>query len=382
MKKVSVLTMACAIALTAVIVSALTALYLMGGIGSGSSALQKYARLETMRQVIEKHYYIEVDDETLLNGALKGMLASLNDPYTYYITPQEAQVREESESLSYMGLGITVQLREDGNLEVVLIMGGTPADQAGIQVGDLITRINGEDVKGKDLNEAVSMIRDAENEQISAEILRGDETLIITVTPEPIPISNINYTMLDDRIGYIGITQFAGNDVEDFTAALEELQAEGAKGLIIDVRGNPGGYLDHVTRIADQLLPEALLVYTQDRSGKRVDHYSDAQYCDLPVCVLVNGASASASEILTAAIKDNNRGTVIGTQTYGKGIVQSVYTFEDDGAAMQFTSSTYYTPNGVCIHGTGVAPDIVEEDEEEQILKAIDILNEAINDER
>lgn len=381
MKKNSttVLAVVVAIVLTAVVSSALTILYLMGGIRESGGPFRRYARLETIRKTVEKEYYTEVDDETLLNGAMKGMLAGLNDPYSYYSTPEETKMRSESEEQSYHGFGMTVAQDENGGLLVAVVGAGTPAESAGVLVDDRILAVNGIDITALSFEEAAKILQSEENEEALLSILRSDEMTEIRITRGKVEVSNVTAYMLEDNIGYIRIMQFAGRDVEDFRAALSGLNESGAVGLIIDVRDDPGGYLSHVTEIADALLPEALIVYTQDRSGKRIDHYSDAEYCDLPLCVLINENSASASEIFAAAVKDNGRGCLVGTKTFGKGIVQTVYTFDEDGASMQFTSSTYYTPSGNCIHGAGVLPDIPEEDAQLQLETAIRVLKERIS---
>lgn len=368
----------CIIIITAALSSAITLFYVMGGMGGVSSPLQKYARLETIRKLVEREYYTEVDDEVLLNGALKGMMSGLKDPYSYYITPEEAKERAESEKLTYYGFGMTVRLNDNGSFEIIRVDEGSPAEKAGIVSGDEILAVDGKSISGMDFEAVVALLRSEESPEGSQpaqlKLLRGTDEIELNVARETIAVSNISTMVLDNGIGYIGITQFVGDDVQDFEKALQEMEASDVTGLIIDLRDNPGGYLDHVVKIADMLLPEALIVYTQDRNEKRVDYYSDAECNDLPLCVLVNDNSASASEIFAAAVKDNNRGVVIGTRTFGKGIVQSVYTFEDDGAEVQFTSSTYYTPGGECIHGSGVVPNVVEEDADLQLEKAIEFL--------
>ena len=211
------------------------------------------------------------------------------------------------------------------------------------------------------LDDAVLRMKGEPGSDVILTVLRNGERIELSVTRGDVSVSNVESAMLPGAIGYIEIFQFSGDDVTGFTAALEELEAQGARALIVDLRNNPGGILDHVVAIADLLLGECTVVYTQERDGSRVDYYSDAACSDLPLVVLVNGMSASASEILAAAVQDLDRGTIVGTRSYGKGIVQTVITFENDGAGMQYTSAEYFTPAGKNIHGTGVTPDVVVE---------------------
>ena len=191
------------------------------------------------------------------------------------------------------------------------------------------------------------------------QLRREDALLELTLIRGDVHVSNVNFAVLEGNIGYIEICQFSGDDVKGFRAAMKELQAENVRGLVVDLRNNPGGLLTDVVEIADLLLPEGAVVYVENRVGERITYSSDAEYWDVPLVVLINGMSASASEILAAAVQDFDRGALVGTRSYGKGIVQSLLVFESDGAGMQYTSATYYTPSGRCIHGMGVSPDIV-----------------------
>lgn len=322
--------------------------------------LQRYARLEEVRETLMEEYYQDVDEETLINGAINGMMASVGDAYTFYYTPEEMEKHRQETGEGYSGVGLLVQNNEDGFIEVLRVYDEGPADVAGICTGDLIVAVNGETVSGEStqsLNAAVDAMRAGAGEAVQIRVLRGGESFDFEVVPGEVSVNNAVYSMIGENIGYINIFQFSGNAVERFNEALESLQNSGARALIVDVRNNPGGLLDDVVSIADSLLGEGLIVYTQDRQGSRQSYYSDAAHCDLPLVVLVNEMSASASEILAAAVQDHGRGTVIGSQTYGKGIVQTLVYFED-GAGMQYTSASYFTPSGKSIHETGVMPDI------------------------
>lgn len=334
---------------------------------SGSGA-RRYARLDTIRETLLEGYYEEIDEEDLIQGAIDGMMAAVGDSYTFYYTPEEMQEHAQETGEGYSGMGLLVQNNEDGYIEILRVYEGGPADAAGICAGDLLVGIDDAAVSGESsqsLNDAVERMQGETGTALRLTILRGGETLEFELVTGEVAINNVVYRLIDGSIGYINIFQFSGNDVEGFEAALEDLQAEGARALIVDVRNNPGGLLDDVVAIADSLLGEGLIVYTQDREGRQERYTSDAAHCDLPMAVLVNGMSASASEILAAAVQDHGRGAVIGQRTYGKGIVQTLVRFESDGAGMQYTSACYYTPSGKNIHGTGVTPDITVEPQED-----------------
>lgn len=370
MKQKNALILAIVWLLVMVSVVASTATLLASGRMSGNShwvsgeeyeMLQRYARLEEVRQTLVDGYYQEVDDETLMTGALKGMMAILEEPYTFYYTPDEMASHNEQTEGAYHGVGLLVQNNGDGYIEVLRVYEGGPSHTAGVQVGDLIVRVDGRAVYGtsvQTLNEAVALMKGEDGSEVVATVIREGERMDIPIIRGDVAVNNVAGSMIGGSIGYINIFQFSGNAVEGFEKALDALQANGARSLIIDLRNNPGGILDDVVAIADMILPEGCIVYTEDRAGSRQDYYSDAACCELPVVVLINGMSASASEILAAAVQDFGRGTVIGSQSYGKGVVQNVVTFEDDGAGMQYTSACYYTPSGKNIHGTGVTPDI------------------------
>ena len=343
---------------------ATTMLLLSGRIGNVGETLSRYARLEAIRSTLVKDYYQEVDEDALIEGAIRGMMYALEDPYTFYYTPDELQRHDAQSEGIYSGLGILVQNNADGEIEIIRVYEGGPADAAGAQAGDRIVAVDGVPVSGgsaEELSDAVDRMRGESGSTVELQLRREGELLELTLTCGDVHVSNVNSAVLEGNIGYIEICQFSGDDVEGFRAALEELQAENVRGLVVDLRNNPGGLLTDVVEIADLLLPEGDVVYVENRAGERITYSSDAEYWDVPLVVLINGMSASASEILAAAVQDFDRGALVGTRSYGKGIVQSLLVFESDGAGMQYTSATYYTPSGRCIHGTGVSPDIFAE---------------------
>lgn len=343
---------------------ATTVLLLSGRVGRVGELLSRYARLEAIRSTLVEDYYQEVDEEALIEGAIRGMMYALEDPYTFYYTPDELQRHDAQSEGVYSGLGILVQNNADGEIEIIRVYEGGPADAAGAQAGDRIVAVDGVPVSGgsaEELSDAVDRMRGESGSTVELQLRREGEVLDLTLTCGDVHVSNVNSAVLEGNIGYIEICQFSGDDVEGFRAAMEELQAADVRGLVVDLRNNPGGLLTDVVEIADLLLPEGDVVYVENRAGERINYSSDAEYWDVPLVVLINGMSASASEILAAAVQDFDRGALVGTRSYGKGIVQSLLVFESDGAGMQYTSATYYTPFGRCIHGTGVSPDIVAE---------------------
>lgn len=360
-------------ALTWVLVIACTAgattvLLLSGRVGGAGEILARYARLEAIRRELSENYYQEVDEDALMEGAIRGMMDALEDPYTFYYTPDEMQRHDAQSEGTYCGVGLLVQNNDDGEIEIIRVYEGGPADVAGAQAGDRIVAVDGVAVSGvsvQSLSEAVDRMRGDEGTAVEVRVRRESALLDLTLVCGDVHISNVNCAMLEGNIGYIEICQFSGDDVEGFRASMEQLQDAQVRGLIVDLRNNPGGLLNDVVEIADLLLPEGLVVYTEDRAGNRVEFSSDAEHWDVPLVVLINDMSASASEILAAAVQDFDRGALVGTRSFGKGIVQSLLTFEDDGAGMQYTCATYYTPSGRCIHATGVTPDYIVEAEEE-----------------
>lgn len=335
--------------------------------GSEYAMIERYSKLEEVRSALIEGYYREVDDDALMTGAIEGMMAALDDPYTYYYSPDAWERHSEEAQGVFHGLGLLVQINADGYIEVIRVYDGSPADAAGLRAGDLIVEVDGEKVSGESvqtLNEAVERMKGEDGEAVVIKLLRDGEAQSLRVLRGSVNVSNVYACMLEDSVGYIQIIQFTGDDVTAFQEALASLQQSGARALVIDLRNNPGGLLDDVVEIADALLPEGLIVYTQNRAGSRENYYSDGEYCDLPLAVLINDMSASASEILAAAVQDHGRGVLVGTRSYGKGVVQTVVGLAEDGSGMQYTSSCYYTPSGKSIHGTGVKPDIEVETQE------------------
>jgi len=329
--------------------------------------LQRYSRLEEVRQIVEANYYTEVDDDALITGAVRGMLDSLGDDYTFYYSVEEMQEMMSNATGEYKGIGVTVVGDQNGEITILRVFRDTPAQRAGILDGDVLLKVNGEPVSGenaKAVDDAVALIADCGDDPFELTLRRDGEEYTVTLRREAVVMNRVEYSLLDGNIGYIQITDFLGDDVEGFLEAMKSFEGVEMKGLIIDLRDNTGGYLDDVVEIADVLLPDGLIVYTEDRYGNRWEEKSDKNAVDYPVVCLVNGMSASASEVLSGAVQDYGIGAIIGETTFGKGIVQTVIPFED-GSGMQLTTATYFTPDGRCIHGTGIEPDHVVPDDPE-----------------
>lgn len=322
------------------------------------------AKLEAIEEVIGEYYYQEEDIDTnaMIEGMYAGIVDSLGDPYSVYYTAEEwKQMMQDTEGI-YFGIGAYISLdKTTGFGKINGVIENTPAQEAGLRENDIIYEIDGESAQGLDLTEIVSRIKGEEGTTVHLTIYREGEGdyLEMDVVRRQIESPTVNYEMLEDHIGYIQITEFDDVTVNQFDEAMQEIQKADAAGLILDLRSNPGGSLSAVVDISRKLLPEGLIVYTEDRAGERVEYSCDGDHeIRIPLVVLVNGNSASASEILAGAIKDYGKGVLIGTTTFGKGIVQRILPLTD-GTAIKLTVSAYYTPKGNNIHNIGIEPDIV-----------------------
>lgn len=328
------------------------------------------AKLRAIEETIETYYYkddIEVQD--MIDGMYEGVIASLGDRYSTYYTEEDVkQLMEETEGI-YFGIGAYVGIdATTGLARISGVIEDTPAEAAGLRDGDIIYKVDDEDVQGLELTEVVSKIKGLEGTSVHLTMYREGESdyLEFDIERKKIESPTVQYEMYDGGVGYIQIVEFDDVTLDQFKDALAALREQGMKGLILDLRANPGGNLSTVTEIARQLLPEGLIVYTEDREGNRTEYSCDgAREFKQPLVVLINGYSASASEILAGAIKDYGTGTLLGTTTYGKGIVQRVLSMSD-GTALKLTVSTYFTPKGNNIHGIGIEPDEVYEFDGEQ----------------
>ena len=332
-----------------------------------------------------------MDREDLINGMYKGLFEGIGDPYSEYYTPEEYEDIMISTHANYYGIG--AGLTQDKNtmeVSVTHIYDNSPAQEAGLKEGDKIVKVDDIEATSMELSELVTNIRGEEGTTVHLVIEREGESenLEFDVSRAKVDIPTVAYKMLENNIGYIQVSEFAENTPTQFSDAITDLQGQGMEKLVIDLRDKGGGMVVSCQQMLDMILPEGTVVYTEDKYGNRQDYTSDAEhYLDMPIAVLVNGNSASASEIFAGAIRDFDYGTLIGTTTFGKGIVQNIMQLKD-GSAIKLTVAKYYTPNGDNIHGTGITPDVeieyeytgdtegtYDEMQDNQILKAIEVLN-------
>lgn len=350
-------------------------------------------KIQILAETIDDYYYLEPKtDEELQNGLYKGLLEALGDPYSQYYTAEEFDEMMSSSEGVYYGIGAYISLDALTNLPKISgVIENTPAEEAGLRAEDIIYEIDGESVHGLSLTEVVTRIKGDEGTVVELTIVRDGESdyLYFPVTRAKVETPTVKYEMYPGRLAYIQITEFDDITATQFKDALEQAKTDGMEGLIIDLRSNPGGNLSTVVSIAQQILPRGMIVYTEDKNGKRTEYSSTGEnQLDVPLVTLIDGNSASASEILAGAIKDYGIGTLVGTTSYGKGIVQQIIPFTD-GSAVKVTVSSYFTPKGNNIHGIGIEPDVVcefdsetyysdEEHYDNQLEKAKDVLREKI----
>lgn len=326
------------------------------GIGS-----EVEGKLNAIDSVLESFYFGDVDDETAKDNIYKAYLSSYGDKYTMYYTADEYKALKESTNGKFYGIGAVCQLSGEGGVLLVDVYDNGAGYQAGLRSGDRVVNVDGRDITGMELSSAVALIKGDKGTSVTLEVIRGTERLTFSAVRDAVEAKTVSYTLLDNNIGYLSISQFEEVTTKQFKAAVEDLQSKGMKGLVIDIRNNPGGLLDTVVGMLKYMLPDGLIVYTEDKQGNRKEYKGqDNDEFNLPLAVIVNGNSASASEIFAGAIQDYGKGTIIGTQTYGKGIVQTVKPLTD-GSAIKFTIAKYFTPKGQDIHGKGVTPDMVVE---------------------
>lgn len=352
------------------------------------SFVQKAKYIE---DTVKESYTGEVDDKKMEEYMYKGMMASLGDPYSAYYTSEEYEELTTETTGSYEGIGVVMQQdASTGEVKVVRCYEGAPGAEAGLQPEDVLIQVNGESISGMELSEVVDKVKTSQ-ETACLTIAREGESgyLEIQVPLEEVNIPVVDHEMLEDQIGYIALYEFTDQTESQYQDAFQELESQGMERLIIDVRNNPGGLLTSVCDILEDILPEGLIVYTEDKDGNRKEYTSSGENeLKIPLAVLVNGNSASASEIFAGAIQDYGTGTIVGTTTFGKGIVQSLLPFTD-GSAVKTTTAKYYTPKGRCIHGTGIEPDVTEEldegleqettiphEKDNQLQKAVEIVKE------
>lgn len=344
-------------------------------------------KVEDVLDTLDDNYLEGVDSEALYEEAIRGLVDSVGDPYTTYFTKAEYDSFLEKMGGSYEGIGVVVSYGEsEDSIVVVAPFKDSPGEKAGMEPGDEIIEVDGVDVVGMSLDKVVERIKGEKGTEVILTVLREEERIDIPIIRDVIEIPTIEAQLMEGNIGYIGMSGFDLITEEQFKNALKDLEDQGQEGLIIDLRNNPGGYLHIVYAIVDELIEKGnLVVYTEDRQGNREELVTETRKSfEKPLVVLINGNSASASEILSGAIKDHERGVLVGETTFGKGLVQRTFDL-DDGSAVKITISKYYTPDGNYIHGVGIEPDVIveydpESETDNQLDEAIKIITDMINE--
>lgn len=377
-------------ACTAAVTWALSCFYFVGigGYESGDTVARA-------RKIITENYVNPLTDEQkeeMNDLAIEGMVYSLGDQYSRYLNTEDFESYEEDKKESYVGIGISINFDSEKNIMTVISpYDGSPAQKAGVLPGDVIVKVGDTEVSADTYDAVLDYIREGEDEEIRLTIERSGARQEITVKREEIKRQSVSYKMYGDGMGYVRISEFIHNTTEDFEAALTELQDRGMRGLIIDLRSNPGGYADTVLEMTDMLLPEGVIAYLEDSHGERQYFNSDAECLDLPMVVLINQGTASAAELMAGSLKAHGLATVIGAKSYGKAVGQSVYPLTSK-TALYLTNARYFTPNGDCIDKVGIEPDIelllepeliskisyMEPEEDCQLAKALEVLSEKL----
>ena len=352
--------------------------------GSGKDAVDSSTqkKVSELKELIDQNYMGDVDEKQLEEGIYKGFISGLDDPYSVYYDEEETKSLYETTEGEYQGIGAVLsQNMNTGIITLVQIYDDSPAMKAGLKDNDILYKVNGEEVTGVELTEVVSHIKGEKGTTVEMTVLRGadNEEVTVTATRDTVEAQTVKYRMMDGQIGYVTVSEFDSVTYDQYQKALKDLEGQGMKGLVVDLRNNPGGNLNTVCDMLDLMLPKGLIVYTEDKDGNRQEASSDDEnQFTLPLAVLVNGNSASASEIYAGAIQDYGIGDIVGTQTYGKGVVQQIFDLKDD-TCVKLTIAKYFTPKGRSINGKGITPDIeVEYEADENNPEADNQLDKAV----
>ncbi len=331
--------------------------------------LQHFAEMGEMLGYIQAWYLEEPDTDKLMDYAAKGMMAGLGDPYSVYYTADEWAKMWEDDQGEYVGIGIQFLSGTETSVGTITqVFRNGPAERAGLRKGDVLIRVEDIEVNLFTVQDAVNVMRGKEGEEVEIEILRGGEKMTFRMERASITVNRTEYTMLPDNIGYIALYEFAGESSQEFSDALADLKSKGARSLIVDLRDNPGGWVDSARQIADLFLDAGILAYSEDRYGNRDEREFRTQdgKDDIPLVMLVNENSASSSEILAGGLQDLKRATVVGTQTFGKGIIQTVNGLGEERGGFALTYAQYFLPSGAAVHKLGITPDVLSEMPEDQ----------------
>lgn len=330
-------------------------------INEGIVSSDTETKLSYLKKLIDETYLHDVKKKDLNEGIYKGYVEGLGDQYSAYYDKKETKELTESLDGSFSGIGaVMTQDASSGVITITRVYDDSPAKKAGIKTGDILYRVEEKTVTGKDLDKVVSWIKGKKGTKVNLTLLRGtnSDKIKVTATRDVINVETVKYKVLENQIGYISISEFDSVTGAQFVKALKQLQKKNIEGLVVDLRNNPGGSLSTVCDILDSILPKGLIVYTKDKNGKKEEYTSDEKHrLNLPMSVLVNGQSASASEIFAGAVQDYGKAEIIGTQTYGKGVVQNLFDLKD-GTCVKLTTSEYFTPKGRNIDGKGITPDV------------------------
>ncbi len=330
--------------------------------GSGNhAALERTIekKVKLLEAYIDEYFLDEIDEKKMAESVYKGVINGLGDDYAAYYTAEEYQEIQEKTEGIYCGIGTYISAdTKSGVITIVKPMKNSPAEKAGVQAGDILYAVDGKEITGMEISQVQALIKGEKGSEVELTLIRERKEVKAVVTRDEIVEDTVASQMLDDKIGYVQVTSFEQVTSEQFRDAVADLEAKGQEGMIIDLRDNGGGLLDTAVDMLDRMLQEGLVVYSMDKSGYKQEYKAkDPDKFDKPLVILVNGQSASASEVFSGALQEKNVAKLVGTRTFGKGIVQGIFSL-DDGSAVKMTTSKYYTPNGKNIHGTGLTPDV------------------------
>lgn len=377
-KKINLMTAIFFITAAVIISIALSYVYFSFAVNDLNSKAGKYAKLDLVSQIVENKYVKDIDSKQLEDGIITGYIYGLGDRHSHYLTKEAFSEEQKNNAGKFQGIGVNATKDESGYIKIYNVFKNSPAERAGIKNGDIIVKVEGEDVFKLGYDVAVNKLLGEVGTVAKFTVQRNKTELIdCEVVREEFKIETVEYHMMDNNVGFIRISQFINNTDKDFKNAIKDLKSKGAQKLIFDLRYNPGGSLDVITNVLDYLLPEGNIVTIKDKNGKEKVYKSDANCVDMPMVVLVNGSSASAAELFTAALRDYKKATIIGTKTYGKGTAQETIPL-GDGTALVLTVDMYMPPNGVNYDGIGITPDIAVTPENESQINFYNM--EEVND--
>lgn len=352
---------------TALVTFVVTSFLVLYAVGGGffamiwSSMNNGTDKMKKVEALIDNYFIYEYDKDEMTDMALEGFTYGVGDPYTTYIDKEDMEDMKTSVAGDYVGIGVEVFIDSDNLITVITPFDNSPAQKAGILPGDKIVKVGDTPVDISNYNEAINMIKgeatDVSGKKVELAVKRGESIINLSVAREKIVAITATDKMLANDVGYVRISNFGDKTADEFKQCLENIKNSGARYLIIDLRNNPGGTLESLVEIADTLMPEGNIITIKDKQGKETRYDSDARYFDMPLCVLINGSSASASEALAGAVSDSGRGILVGEKSFGKGSVQTIFEL-GDGTAVKITSAKYYTPGGTCIDKTGITPSV------------------------